>query len=225
MPSPFLYKEKSRNGGRGRGCMRKYDWIFFDLGSTLLDETGALALRARDMIAGTNITPEAYEQKRQELCRQGIDGNEAVIHFFGLKKTPWHPEGETLFPDTVETLTYLKQKGYKLGIIANQVPGTKKRLKERGLLDFFDVVAASAEAGVSKPDPNLFLLALQEAHCTPEKALMAGDRVDNDILPAKMLGMGTLWVRRGMAAFQPGSLGEGMADHIVDTLAEMRVLL
>ncbi len=42
------------------------NWIFFDLGSTLIDETAADARRITEMISGTDITEEAYREKRLE---------------------------------------------------------------------------------------------------------------------------------------------------------------
>lgn len=48
-----------------------------------------------------------------------------------------------------------------------------------------DLVIASAEEGVSKPNPKIFEIALQRAQCEANKAIMIGDRIDNDIVPAK----------------------------------------
>lgn len=35
------------------------------------------------------------------------------------------------------------------------------------------------------------------AKCKPENAVMIGDRIDNDIVPAKQLGMKTIWIKQG----------------------------
>lgn len=48
---------------------------------------------------------------------------------------------------------------------------------------------------------------------------MVGDRLDNDIFPAKEIGMRTVWVKLGLAAQQDNALGMGRADFIVDSLA------
>ncbi len=101
--------------------MSKIKWLFFDIGSTLVDEQKAYDHRIRDMISNTDLTFGQVNAKRVELARQGLDGNAAVIRFLGLVKTPWHGEDEALFPDTEIMLRYLKSCGYKLGIIANQV--------------------------------------------------------------------------------------------------------
>ena len=130
-------------------------WIFFDVGSTLVDETEAYDHRAREMIAGTNITFREFDDVRISLARQGLDGNSAAIKHFGLTKTPWHSEDEVPYSDAHSTLAALIDKGYKLGIIANQKIGTTERLESWGLRQYFDVIAASAEIGYAKPDKEI----------------------------------------------------------------------
>ncbi len=197
-------------------------WIFFDVGSTLVDETEAYDHRAREMIEGQDITFSAFDRKRIELAKQGFDGNSEAIKYFGLKKTPWHSEDEKPFADAAETLETLKARGYHLGIIANQVAGTAQRLDAWGLLKYFDVVAASAELGVAKPDKLIFEKALEMAGCQPHNAVMVGDRLDNDILPAKALGMRTVWMRKGLAIHQHIDLGKNTADWVMDTLSDLK---
>ena len=91
-------------------------WIFFDVGSTLVDETDAYDHRVRDMVAGTGITFEEFDTMRIALARQGLDGHSAAIEYFGLEKTPWHSEDEIPFSDAKSTLETLCRKGYRLGI-------------------------------------------------------------------------------------------------------------
>ena len=173
-------------------------WIFFDVGSTLVDETKAYDHRAAEMLAGTEISFLEFDQARIRFAKQGFDGNAAAIQHFSLQKTPWHSEDETPFADAAETLHALKERGYHLGILANQVPGTAQRLAFWGLLPYFDVLATSAELGIAKPDPKIFEKALEMAGCRPQEAVMVGDRLDNDIRPAKALGMQTVWIRKGV---------------------------
>ena len=177
-------------------------WIFFDIGSTLVDETEAYNHRAMNMLQGTGISFSQFEETRIAFAKQGLNGDSEAIRHYGLTKPPWPSELEVPFPDAAETLRTLISKGYQLGIIANQQPGTARRLEERGLLHFFTVIAASAELGVAKPDPAIFLRALSMANCPPQEACMVGDRLDNDILPAGKLGMKTVWIRKHLAKDQ-----------------------
>lgn len=45
-------------------------WIFFDLGSTLIDETAADTRRIMEMISGTEVTEEAYREGKGSLHRE-----------------------------------------------------------------------------------------------------------------------------------------------------------
>ncbi len=171
------------------------------------------------------MTFEEVHAKRIELALQGLDGNSAIIKFFGLAKTPWHSEDETLYADVDRVLRDLKSHGYKLGIIANQAPGAAERLSNWGIADCFSVIASSSELGVAKPDPQIFEKAIAMAGCTATQAVMIGDRLDNDIIPAKQYGMQTVWIRQGLAAYQPKELGDGYADYTIDNLSELKELL
>ena len=200
-------------------------WIFFDLGSTLIDETAADIRRIKEMISGTDVTEEAYREKRLEMIRKGLNGDLSTIDYFGLKKTPWHSEDEVPYPDVILTLTELKKLGYKLGVIANQNYGTEQRLNNWDLLQFFEVIAASSELDMAKPDPAIFEWALNRADCCPQSAVMVGDRMDNDIAPANRLGMHTVRLLRGLGAYhQPQSTDE-IPEYTISTLAELLDLI
>ena len=200
-------------------------WIFFDVGSTLVDETEAYDHRVREMISGTSITFKEFDDVRIALAKQGLDGNSAAIKHFGLTKTPWHSEDEVPYLDAHSTLAALIDKGYKLGIIANQKLGTTERLESWGLRQYFDVIAASAEIGYAKPDKEIFERAFELAGCTAEESVMVGDRLDNDIIPAKAIGMKTVWVKNGLAQYQGAELGEGVADYQIGSLSELLRIL
>ena len=200
-------------------------WIFFDVGSTLVDETEAYNHRAREMISGTGITFKEFDDIRIALAKLGLDGNSAAIKYFGLTKTPWHSEDELPYSDTQSTLAALVDKGYKLGIIANQKLGTKERLDSWGLRQYFDVIATSAEIGYAKPDKEIFEKAFELAKCTAAESMMVGDRLDNDIIPAKSLGMKTVWIKNGLAQHQNIELGEGVADYQIHSLSEILQIL
>ena len=136
--------------------MNAIRWVFFDIGSTLVDEEEAYNHRIRDMIRGTSIIFEQFSEKRIQYAKAGYNGDQKAIEYFALNKTPWHSEDEVPFDDCEETLRTLCDKGYQLGIIANQKPGAKGRLDAWGLGRYFSVIASSAELGVSKPDKGIF---------------------------------------------------------------------
>lgn len=148
-------------------------WIFFDVGSTLVDETKAYDHRALDMISNTDITFEEFNDARIAFAKLGLDGNSAAIKCFGLTKTPWHSEDEIPYSDAHSTLQALCDKGYHLGIIANQDFGTAERLEHWNLRQFSDVIVSSAEIGYAKPDKEIFEKAFELAVCRAEESVMS----------------------------------------------------
>ena len=70
--------------------MTNISWLFFDVGSTLIDETECYNHRIRDAIEGTDITFEQFNDKRIVFAKQNLKGDIEALKFFGLTKTPWH---------------------------------------------------------------------------------------------------------------------------------------
>ncbi len=201
--------------------MFKVEWLFFDVGSTLIDESKANEHRILDAIAGTDIS---YEQAYAQAVRLAKQNIAHPLKCLGLPITPWHSEDEIVYPQAAECLTQLHRK-YKLGIIANQIPGTASRMEQYGLSQHLDLIVASAEEGIEKPDPRIFELALKWANCLPENAAMIGDRLDNDIMPAKQLGLKTIWIRQGFGGMGTPLTEKDAPDYCVNNLEELFELL
>ena len=175
-------------------------WLFFDIGSTLVDETKVYDDIFQKIAIAANVSEEYVRTQAIEFCKQNKRGHREVMKLLGVEYPEWSPLYEELYPDTAKCLRSLEKK-YKLGIIANQIPGAEKRLEDMGIRQFFDVIVASAEEGVAKPDPRIFRIALDRTGCAPEQAVMIGDRIDNDIVPAKQLGMKTVWIKQGVGQY------------------------
>jgi len=199
-------------------------WLFFDLGSTLIDETAAYNRRVHTMVAGTGIAPSDFCAVMEAFYRDGQKGDLEAAKHFGLRVPEWTSEDEKLYPSTASVLALLSQN-YRLGVIANQPPGTEERLCRFGIRDYFSIVVSSAEEGLAKPDRRMFELALRRANCQAHHAVMIGDRLDNDIVPAKKLGMRTVWVKQGFSSLAQDPEGQDSADDIVDTIQDLASLL
>jgi putative hydrolase of the HAD superfamily len=94
--------------------------------------------------------------------------------------------------DLKGTLSALRDRGLKLGIVSNTFvnrASLERQLRDLGLLDFFPVQLYSYEFHVRKPSPELFRVAAREIDVPAENILFVGDRIDNDILPAMGVGM------------------------------------
>lgn len=200
------------------------EWLFFDIGSTLVDESRAYARRIRETVAGSAVPCDQFYQSMLDFERGGRPGYAAAVEAYHLARTPWPVEEECLYPDAERSLRKLSHC-FHLGIIANQVAGAAARLESMGIAPYFELVLASVEEGVAKPDPEIFRRALRRAGCAPERAVMIGDRLDNDIAPAKSLGMRTIRVQQGPSAqAKPQNDGE-TPDAAASCLTELLAIL
>ena len=198
-------------------------WIFFDIGSTLVDESIAYRNRIERTIANTDISYADFYQRMVEISKHDQNSYKYIIEEYGLKKAPWNSEDEFVYPEAKECLSELS-KHYKIGIIANQELGSEQRLEKLGLFKYIDLVIASSEEGVAKPDLRIFQIALDRANCKPEEAVMVGDRIDNDIIPANIIGMKTVWIKQGFGSYAEPKTIEEQPDYIVNSLAEIAEL-
>jgi putative hydrolase of the HAD superfamily len=94
-------------------------------------------------------------------------------------------------------------------------------LERDGIDRFMEVWGVSDDVGFAKPDPRLFAHVLYLAGVAPPHAVMVGDRLDYDIVPAKQLGMRTVWVLRGEAPDEPTPEQLAVPDATVRTLREL----
>lgn len=195
-------------------------WLFFDIGSTLVDETLCDQARIADTVDGSTISAEAFSARLHAFATQNLDAYKACLRHFSLVKAPWRSDLEQLYP-AVPALLQQLSKRYSLGIIANQNAGLEDRLRAWGILPYFRVIVSSHDVGAAKPDPAIFETALAAAHCLPEEACMIGDRLDNDILPAQQLGMRTVWVRQGLGSLGNPALLPQTPDAIIDTIGAL----
>lgn len=199
-------------------------WLFFDMGSTLVDEQAVYEAIFKELAEKAGKTYSEIYETALGYYKQNKKGDLETARLLGIKPGKWPIAYEKSYPDAAGCLKTLSSR-YKIGIIANQPHGTKERLKNFGLLPYIDLVISSAEEGVSKPDPRIFRLALERSSCLPQHAMMIGDRIDNDILPAKTIGMHTAWVRQGFGQYWQLTSGDEKADLTVASLTELCSML
>ncbi len=214
--------------------MGNIDWLFFDMGGTLIDESRQEEAIAQALVAGcarfglSYTTDDVFTALREgseryeqpvpyaigKLARTGEQA--AALRAAGR----YLPELEVPFPDAAATLEQLARR-YRLGIIANQSSGAEERLRGHGLHRYFSVFALSAELGLHKPDPAIFRAALAAAGCDAMHAAYIGDRLDNDIAPAKALGFATVRVLQGVGRYQVPRSPAYQPDYTIGSLGEL----
>jgi len=207
--------------------------VLFDIDGTLLTEMPLIQM----------FLPQVYDKLARKL---GINKNKArelfLAEIFGRRDTyDWHdwnfffklfnldmryeellksyPHKLHVYPDTMPTLEWLRNAGYRLGVVTSGPEYQRLKLKLTGLYDYFDVIVTRDDAGTIKPDPRIFLHALEALNVTPPEALMVGDSLSQDVYGAKNVGMTAVWINR------EGEDGYNLADYEIRTLHELRKIV
>ena len=177
--------------------------VFFDVGETLIDEHRLYrdyAMRMGVSYEHFMVTIEAAMARREPVRNVFA----AVKPGFDFKAARAQREAEgkkfvigshDLYDDAAASLAALKARGYFIGIVGNQPATAESTLRESGLSA--DFIATSEAWGVSKPDPGFFLKVIEAAGLDPHQIAYVGDRVDNDVLPARAAGIWPILIRRG----------------------------
>ncbi len=129
-----------------------------------------------------------YQRLKSVFDKLGISVIDEMIYKLSEEYILYLSSYNHLFPNTIEILEYLKPK-YRLHIITNgfqEIQG--KKLQNSNIDGYFEHVIDSEMAGVKKPNPIIFELALSRANVASKNALMIGDSLEADILGAKDSG-------------------------------------
>jgi putative hydrolase of the HAD superfamily len=231
-----------------------FDAVLFDLDDTLLDaetawRSGVERLLARcpqvDRIVARTAWDTAFEQNfplylagemtfaecqaaRMRSWAALVDvavPDGAELDWFG-DYLAGYSAGWVAFPDVPGCLAALG--GVRFGVITNGDSAQQRaKITALGLTEVFTTVVASADIGIAKPDPRIFLHAARQLGTVPERCAFVGDRHDTDALAAAAVGMKGIWLNRVGAPVPcaPESAEPGGTVTEIATLAELPLLL
>lgn len=123
-----------------------------------------------------------------------------TLEVFGIKNKPMafqmgmdyinlSPLQKAVFPDTHQTLDYLKEK-YTLHIITNGFEEVQTvKVKSAGIDHYFANLITSEKAGALKPHRKIFDYSMKISGATPAQCLMVGDEPEKDVKGATDVGM------------------------------------
>jgi FMN phosphatase YigB (HAD superfamily) len=118
-----------------------------------------------------------------------------------------------LYPDAIPCLAELKARGLKVIIAGNQPVQAEAALAR--LRVPADVIASSDGWGVSNPNPDFFRRVIDAAGEAPGSIAYVGDRLDNDVLPARAAGMVAVLLRRGPWGWMHAEHPDADAAHLL----------
>ena len=199
------------------------EMLLFDVGNVLIcDDTSAIFVyRCLYETLGGKLWGSAHDlvKRRSELLESGtcrdlwqvvdalLPEQYNSVEFRNETRRKLYAEWGRYSPPIPQMGEVVKElsRHYRLGLLANQPETVEDVLRERHLWDFFEVKGVSNIVGMQKPERAFFQWAVDQAGLPPEKIMMVGDRLDNDVRPAKEFGMTTCWIdfARELRPWQP----------------------
>jgi len=179
------------------------DAVVFDVGETIVDETREYGAWA-DWLG---VPRHTFSAVFGAVIALGMDYRETFQYFspgFNLDverarradadRPEWFGEDD-LYPDARPCLTALRDMNVWVGVVGNQTSRAGEILRKLDLPA--DLIATSDDWGATKPDQSFFRALIEAAPCEASRIVYVGDRLDNDLKPAKAAGLRTAFIRRG----------------------------
>lgn len=136
---------------------------------------------------------DAPQRPYAEVLRElGVEDPDA---FIDAEHEAWRP-AHAVLGSAQALLDSLRARGIKTGVVANSWPEPARLLRADaeafGLAPLLDVLVFSEEVGFAKPQPEIFLHALDQLGVEPLDAMFVGDRLETDVQGAANVGMTTV---------------------------------
>ncbi len=124
---------------------------------------------------------------------------------------------------TTRTLRRLSAMGRMLGLVSNADATEVLAWKDSPLAPHFDSVVFSCDAGYFKPEPEIYLICLNELGVVPRNALFVGDGGSDELSGAKRVGMETVLVTHVIERLWPERIekARASADHVVRDIGDV----
>jgi 2-haloacid dehalogenase len=223
----------------------EFDALTFDCYGTLIDWEAGISAALGGLLAKHGVTPgmedllqryagheaalEAgpYRRYREILAEAArrvggeydIEPAPEEVEAFGASVGDW-----PAFPDSAAALARLAER-FRLGVITN-CDDDLFALSNRRLGVEFDWVITAQQARGYKPNPANFVLAFERIDVPRERILHVAQSLFHDHVPAKALGMTTVWInrRQGRAGFGATPPAEAVPDLVVPDMRSFAAL-
>ena len=114
-------------------------------------------------------------------------------------------------------------KYYKIGVLGQYGIDFRNFLECKNILKYFTFMEIQDDYKFTKPDTRYFEAILKKCSCKAEESVMVGDRIDKDIIPAKLVGMNTIRIKTGLHKNQEPRTPDEMADITVEKLCDIKI--
>lgn len=219
--------------------MARIDAIVFDLYGTLL-EVDAYSIH-REIPRLLGVRPRAWlDLVRETLLTTSFPDSAAFSKFICDQLAPGHDaeleervielvetELESVYPQegVLSLLSFLKRRGYKLGLLSNLSSTYKQPVFDFKLHEHFDAMSFSCDEGIKKPDPEMYVRLCAKLGVEPANVLVVGDSLKTDVEAPARLGMMTLKVGRDAEGVQAIDKVSDMGWFLLDKPGSFETLL
>jgi HAD superfamily hydrolase (TIGR01549 family) len=213
------------------GSVARIAAVAFDVGETLIDESriwtrwaDRLGLTPLTMLGviGAMAAQDRPPMDAFQVLRPGLDVDAELSRWRaddpdGLRE---NFDAVDLYGDVRGCFATLHATGRMVIVAGNQPPQAQSTLEAMQL--GADAILISANLGAEKPAPEFFAAVVATAGCAPGEIVYVGDRLDNDVLPARRAGLRTVLLRRGPWGYLHAERPDAaLADVVVDSLTEL----
>jgi HAD superfamily hydrolase (TIGR01549 family) len=159
---------------------------------------GLLEELHRDVLEGRRTIAEAREERfRRLLADAGCAGAAMLAGEAAARYRDRYVAERRAVEGAAALLAAVRDRA-AVGIVTNNIRDEQvEKLRACGLDGHVDVLLASEEAGVSKPDPAIFRIVLERLACDPADAVMVGDSWAADVAGARAAGIVPIWFNPG----------------------------
>ena len=202
--------------------MKTYQAVIFDLFGTLIDELMHPEVNRRVYVQKRNEMADALGVDRDEfaeewsgaliqrmagifssteeslvhICRRlGVEASEESVARSARIRFEYSRDSLVPRPGVAETLSALKDRGYKVGLISNCTEEVCRLWESTPLAPLFDVAVLSFDVGLVKPDPRIYELATERLGVDGKDCLYVGDGSDGELSGAAQAGMTAVLMR------------------------------
>ncbi|HKW46814.1 MAG TPA: HAD family hydrolase [Gemmatimonadaceae bacterium] len=174
----------------------------------------------RHRLGRLDLAAARCEVVRLALAGIGVDAPE-LAQKIGETYHTLRTEGLQPFDDAVDTVKWLREKGHRLALLTNGAgPAQRAKLDRFGLANLFDAILIEGEVGFGKPDPRIYVRALNELGVTPDQAWMVGDNLEWDVAGPQRHGIAGIWIDLRGTGVPAGQ--HVRPDRVIRRLSDLR---
>lgn len=182
-------------------------------------------LHAEVMLGRLELDAARIERFRRLFASAGVDADRDAAAAAAATYRRHYLESRREVEGAAALLAAARGRA-QVGIVSNNLRNEQQdKLRCCGLDRYVDALVVSEEAGVSKPDPRIFEIALQRLGCRPEEAVMLGDSWAADIVGAAAAGIRPVWFNRGGGMPPPVPAGVAVVGALAPVAGVLNVLL